>query len=263
MPADIMLNEYIYLFALILSRYLGMMLLTPIFSSQALLSQIKILTAVTLTILTFPLVLQSPYQLIYPESNLQVFLELTGELSIGFFMGFLVFLVFSAVLFGGQIIDMMMGFRIANVVDPFSGANSPVIGQFKNIFITLIFLAVNGHLYLIRHLYESFRIINPGQVLYSARLWTFFFRRSADMFTLALKIALPIAGAVFFMDIILGFLARTVPQMNLFVVGLPVKILAGLLLLYILLPVLNTFYADIIFDVINEIPALFRILSLG
>jgi flagellar biosynthetic protein FliR len=81
------------------------------------------------------------------------------------------------------------------------------------------------------------------------------------MFLLALKVAMPIAGAIFLLDVILAFLARSVPQMNLFIVGLPIKILAGLLLLFVLIPVLNNFYSEIIFDVINEIPHLFRLLS--
>lgn len=255
-----MINEYIYLFFLILSRYMGMMLLTPIFGSQVIIYQLKILIALTLSVFSFPLV-ASLYQPVYPESNLLVIVEIISELSIGLFMGLAVFLVFSAIQLGGQIIDMRMGFRIANVVDPFSGVNSPVIGQLKNIFVTLLFLALNGHLYLIKHLYESFEIIAPGRVNFSNQLWQYFFRRSADMFVLAIKIALPIAGAIFFIDIILAFLARAVPQMNLFVIGLPVKIMAGLILLYILMPVLNDFYIEVLMNVINEIPALFRLLT--
>ncbi len=255
-----MLTEYIYLFFLILGRYIGMMLLTPIFSSQVILYQAKILVAVSLTVFTFPLV-SGIYQPIYPENNLQVIVEIISEASIGLFMGLTVFLVFSAIQLGGQIIDMRMGFRIANVVDPFSGVNSPVIGQLKNIFVTLIFLALNGHLFLIRHLYESFQIIPPGRVNFSNQIWQYFFRRSADMFLLGVKIALPIAGAIFFIDIILAFLARSVPQMNLFVIGLPVKIMAGLILLFVLMPVLNSFYSEVLMDVINEIPAMFRLIA--
>jgi len=255
-----MINEHIYLFFLILSRYLGMMLLTPVFSSQVILYQVKILIGLALTVLTFPVVAAS-YPLVNPDSNLLVIVEIMSEFSIGLFMGFAVFLVFSAIQLAGQIIDMRMGFRIANVVDPFSGVDSPVIGQLKNIFVTLIFLALNGHLLLIRHLYQSFEIIPPGRVNFSSELWQYFFRRSADMFVLAVKIALPIAGAIFFIDIILAFLARSVPQMNLFIVGLPIKIMAGLILLFVLMPVLNSYYAEVIMEVIHEIPALFRLIA--
>jgi len=255
-----MINEHIYLFFLILSRYLGMMLLTPIFSSRVILYQIKILVAVSLAVLTFPLVVGN-YPAVYPDSNLLVIIEIISEASIGLFMGLAVFLVFSAVQLGGQIVDMRMGFRIANVVDPFSGVDSPVIGQLKNIFVTLIFLALNGHLLLIKHLYQSFEIIPPGRVNFSSELWQYFFRRSADMFLLAVKIALPIAGAIFFIDIILAFLARSVPQMNLFIIGLPIKIMAGLILIFVLMPVLNHYYAEILMDVINEIPALFKLIA--
>lgn len=257
---ELMLNEFIFLFFLIFSRYLGMMLLTPVFSSQVIFYQAKILIALSLTIFSFPLV-SSMYPPIYPENNVLVVVEIISEASVGLFMGLTVFLVFSAIQLGGQIIDMRMGFRIANVVDPFSGANSPVIGQLKNILVTLIFLALNGHLYLIRHLYESFQIIPPGRVNFSNRIWQYFFRRSADMFLLGVKIALPIAGAIFFIDIILAFLARSVPQMNLFVIGLPIKIMAGLILLFVLMPVLNIFYAEVIMDVINEIPAMFKLIA--
>jgi len=256
----LMINEHIYLFFLILSRYLGMMLLTPIFSSRVILYQIKILVAVSLSVLTFPLVVGN-YPAVYPDSNLLVIIEIISEASIGLFMGLAVFLVFSAVQLGGQIVDMRMGFRIANVVDPFSGVDSPVIGQLKNIFVTLIFLALNGHLLLIKHLYQSFEIIPPGRVNFSSELWQYFFRRSADMFLLAVKIALPIAGAIFFIDIILAFLARSVPQMNLFIIGLPIKIMAGLILIFVLMPVLNHYYAEILMDVINEIPALFKLIA--
>jgi flagellar biosynthetic protein FliR len=256
----LMINEHIYLFFLILSRYLGMMLLTPIFSSRVILYQIKILVAVSLAVLTFPLVVGN-YPAVYPDSNLLVIIEIISEASIGLFMGLAVFLVFSAVQLGGQIVDMRMGFRIANVVDPFSGVDSPVIGQLKNIFVTLIFLALNGHLLLIKHLYQSFEIIPPGRVNFSSELWQYFFRRSADMFLLAVKIALPIAGAIFFIDIILAFLARSVPQMNLFIIGLPIKIMAGLILIFVLMPVLNHYYAEILMDVINEIPALFKLIA--
>jgi len=256
----LMINEHIYLFFLILSRYLGMMLLTPIFSSRVILYQIKILVAVSLAVLTFPLVVGN-YPAVYPDSNLLVIIEIISEASIGLFMGLAVFLVFSAVQLGGQIVDMRMGFRIANVVDPFSGVDSPVIGQLKNIFVTLIFLALNGHLLLIKHLYQSFEIIPPGRVNFSSELWQYFFGRSADMFLLAVKIALPIAGAIFFIDIILAFLARSVPQMNLFIIGLPIKIMAGLILIFVLMPVLNHYYAEILMDVINEIPALFKLIA--
>ena len=116
-----------------------MMLLTPVFSSQVILYQAKVLIALTLTVLSLPLV-AGMYPAVYPDNNLLVIVEIISEASIGLFMGLTVFLVFSAIQLGGQIIDMRMGFRIANVVDPFSGVNSPVIGQLKNIFVTLIFL---------------------------------------------------------------------------------------------------------------------------
>jgi flagellar biosynthetic protein FliR len=173
LPEDILINENIFLFALIFSRYLGIFFLTPIFSSQVIFFQAKILVALSLTVITVPVVINS-FQPIYPTNNLLVLVKIMSELSVGLFMGLAVFLVFSAVQLGGQIIDMRMGFRIANVVDPFSGINSPVIGQYKNILLTLIFLAVDGHLYLIKHLNNSFKIIPPGEVNFNSQIWITF-----------------------------------------------------------------------------------------
>lgn len=260
MGIEIINNNSVYFFVLIMVRYIGMMLITPIFSSQVIINRVKILLAITLAILTYP-ILQELYQIEFNLNPILLLINIMSEISVGLFMGFAVFLVFSAVQMAGQFIDMQMGFRIANVVDPFTGANSPVIGQFKNILITLVFLAINGHLFLIRQLFSSFEIIPPGQIRFSEALWQYFFRRSADMFILSVKMALPIVGAVFVIDIILAFLARAVPQMNLFIVGLPVKIMAGLVLLFLLLGILTHYYTEIIMDVIYEIADLFKLLA--
>jgi len=108
----LMINEHIYLFFLILSRYLGMMLLTPIFSSRVILYQIKILVAVSLAVLTFPLVVGN-YPAVYPDSNLLVIIEIISEASIGLFMGLAVFLVFSPVPLSAIILSPSVQFIIS------------------------------------------------------------------------------------------------------------------------------------------------------
>ncbi|MFW6270415.1 MAG: flagellar biosynthetic protein FliR [Bacillota bacterium] len=199
-----------YLFIIILIRYTGLFLITPLFSSKMILSRIKIGLAFLLSIITFPLIKETA-TVEFPGHLLILTGDVIQELSVGFLIGFIVLLVFSAVQLAGQFIDLRMGFRIVNVFDPLTGASSPIMGQYKNIIVTLVFLVINGHHLLLKSLFKSFEIIPPGKAIFVNNLWQFIFRRSADMFLIAFKIALPVMGTIFVVDIILGFLARSVP----------------------------------------------------
>src|SRR6056297_1824116 len=262
MPANILAPNLIYFFFLIMARYFGIFLITPIFSSIVVLRQVKIILALLMALITFLLTYQTA-NIAAPTNDLTVIIFIIKELSIGLFMGFIIYLFFAAIQLAGQFIDLRMGFRIANVVDPMSGASSPIIGQFKNIFTILIFLSINGHLMIIKSLNKSFDIIPLGQVSYDANLWRFLFRRSADLFLIGFKIALPIMGTLFIVDIMLGFLARAVPQMNIFIVGLPLKIFIGFILLLLSFHVLVHYFSDILNNGLKETIQIINLLTPG
>jgi len=262
MAANLLAPNLIYLFFLIMARYFGLFLITPIFSSVAILRQVKIILALLMAVITFLLTYQAA-NIAAPAHDLEVILYLIKELSIGIFMGFIIYIFFAAIQLAGQFIDLRMGFRIANVVDPMTGASSPIIGQFKNIFTILVFLSINGHLMIIKSLNKSFDIIPLGQVSYDANLWRFLFRRSADLFIIGFKIALPIMGTLFIVDIMLGFLARAVPQMNIFIIGLPLKILIGFILLILSFEILVYYFSDILNNGLDQIIQLINILGPG
>ncbi|HKL12191.1 MAG TPA: flagellar biosynthetic protein FliR [Halanaerobiales bacterium] len=260
MPANILAPNLIYFFFLIMARYFGIFLITPIFSSIVVLRQVKIILALLMALITFLLTYQTA-NIAAPTNDLTVIIFIIKELSIGLFMGFIIYLFFAAIQLAGQFIDLRMGFRIANVVDPMSGASSPIIGQFKNIFTILIFLSINGHLMIIRSLNKSFNIIPIGEITYSNTLWQFLFRRSADLFIIGFKIALPIMGTLFIVDIMLGFLARAVPQMNIFIIGLPLKILIGFILLILSFEILIYYFSDILNNGLDQLIQLINIMG--
>jgi len=262
MPASILAPNLIYLFFLIMARYFGLFLITPIFSSIVILRQVKIIMAFLMALITFLLTYQAA-NIAAPTHDLEVILFIIKELSIGIFMGFIIYIFFAAIQLAGQFIDLRMGFRIANVVDPMTGASSPIIGQFKNIFTILVFLSINGHLMVIRSLNKSFEIIPIGRVAYNTNLWQFLFRRSADLFIIGFKIALPIMGTLFIVDVMLGFLARAVPQMNIFIVGLPLKILIGFILLILSFEILVYYFADILNNGLDQVIQVINILGPG
>ncbi|MEJ6950231.1 flagellar biosynthetic protein FliR [Natronospora cellulosivora (SeqCode)] len=222
------LSNYSYLFILILIRFSGLFLITPIFSSSVIPVRIKVGLSFTMAIITMPLLAGSHSM---PNSEFLILIEVLSELLIALVIGFILLLTFTTIQLAGHFIDMRMGFAIVNVTDPIHGYTMPLMGQFKNILAILLFLAINGHHILINSIHRSFMIIPLGSSTLNYRIYEIVFRYSADIFLLALKMALPIYATLFIADIILGFLTRTIPQLNIFVVGLPLKILVGFILL--------------------------------
>jgi flagellar biosynthetic protein FliR len=167
-------------------------------------------------------------------------LSVMREVLVGLALGFTAYLFFTAVQVSGSFVDLQMGFGIANVVDPLTGAQSPIIGNFKFIVAILLFLAVNGHHYLLQGLMDSYRWVPLSNELF-ARIYrgdvsNFLLDSFIHMFYLAFQLAGPLIVSLFLADVALGILARTAPQFNIFVVGLPFKILLGFVVILVMIP---------------------------
>jgi len=255
------LNNHIYLFILILIRYIGLFLMAPFLGSTVILSRVKIGLAFLLAIVTIPLLIDT--RLSMPGSVLQILIDLIVELGIGFGLGFISYLPFAAIQLAGRFVDLGMGFAIVNVSDPINGVTMPMVGQFKNLLAILIFLAINGHHTLIKALYGSFRLIPPGgKVLsISSSGMEYIFRASGDLFILAFKIALPVIATIFIADIIFGFLSRTIPQLNIFILGLPVKIILSFVVLMFSLYFTILFFNELFQDMSLDLFRLIRLFS--
>lgn len=162
---------------------------------------------------------------------------LVKEILVGLLIGLIAYIIFSAVQVAGGFIDFQMGFAIANVMDPQTGAQSPLIGQYLNIITLLFLLSVDGHHLLIDGIYNSYQFI-PIDVFIpfeNRSMIDFVIYSFNNMFMIAFQIAVPIVGCLFLVDVALGIMARAVPQMNVFVVGLPLKILVSFLALLVFL----------------------------
>lgn len=252
-PAEF-LTGLTYLFILVLFRFLGLFILTPILSSDAYPRRVKVAMAFLLAVAVTPMI-SAQYDLEIPGHILYILGDIIRELGIGLFIGFMVQLVFAAFQLAGQFIDLKMGFMIANVFDPVSGVTVPLTGQFKNALASLLFLSINGHLILVDALHSTFDTVPPGQLVVGERAWGILFRHAGDMFITAFMIALPILGTVFMADVIFGFLARSIPQMNIFIVGLPAKIFIGFLMFFLASNLIFGYYLDIfgeLFEYIEE-----------
>lgn len=230
------LLQGISVFMLIFCRMTAFFVVSPIFSSRSVPTTFKvgfsgmIALVILLTIGTQQAV----------PNDLNYVLYIIREVLIGLLMGYVANLIFNIIQMAGSFIDIQIGFGIANVIDPMTGASAPVLGNLKYIIATLVFLSMNGHHYLIDAVIRSYNWIPLSndlfQKIYNGNLAEFLVQTFSHAFLLAFQLAAPMVVALFVTDVALGFLARTAPQFNIFVIGIPVKIIVGLVVLLILVP---------------------------
>lgn len=221
-------------FLLVLARLSGLFLVAPIFSSRQIPNRVK---ALILVVLSAAMAYFIPVKYAFTIPNAAYFIAaLAVEIIVGFTMGFVAYVVLAAIQLAGQIMDMQMGFGIVNVVDPQTGTQIPLMGNLTQVLALLIYLGIDGHHYLLQALAQSYQVIPVLGLHFNSGLWDLLLEITVYMFVIGVKIALPFLAALLTADVAMGFMARTVPQMNVFIVGLPLKILLGLFTLMILLP---------------------------
>ena len=154
----------------------------------------------------------------------------------GLVLGYAGRLLFIGIQFAGQLSGLQMGFGIVNVIDPASHDQISIIGQFLNILAILMVLTLDGHHVILNGLISSFDAVPLGGVVLQAAIAHKFIALTSEVFIIAIKISAPILIALFLISTAMGVLARTVPQMNVFIVGFPVQLAVGLSVLVATLP---------------------------
>ena len=167
------------------------------------------------------------------------------ELLFGLALGFVLNAFFTLVFTAGQLIDTQMGFGLVNVFDPQSNLSIPMVGNFLNIIMLLVFFAVNGHYRLIQILYMTVVRIPVGSVVFSPKIALVAVELFVQTFSLAVSVALPVIVSGLLTDALLGVVIRSVPQINPFAVGLPLKVVTGFVVLFAMLPVYVNFLPQI------------------
>lgn len=211
-----------------------MVMLIPFFNSRNIPVILKAGLALAASILAFP---QLMHTRLPQEMPLVPFgLLLLGELAVGAIIGLSVQMLFSSIQMAGQLLGFQMSFSIANVVDPAGESQVPVLSQFNHVFAMLIFLAVNAHHTIFRAMVESFALIPPLGFQFHASLVERIMAMGGNMFVVAIKIGAPVIIVLLLTSVSLGLMARTVPQMHVFIVAMPLKIAIGLLFIGLSLP---------------------------
>ncbi len=174
-------------------------------------------------------------------------LALIREAGLGLLLGIMVNMIFSSIRNAGQYMDFQMGFSMASAVDPLTGVQVTIMGQFMNLLGLVFFLSIDGHHRLINALVQSYRLfpIMDGSLSFAGRVGLVAAKAAGVMCLLAVQISAPLLAVLVIIDLSLGLVAKAAPQVNVFLLGFPIKILAGLFVLIILLPLLASPLANV------------------
>ena len=194
----------------------------------------------------------------------QFILLCAKEVLAGLTLGYVTNLLFNVAKMGGQLIDSQMGLSMVNMFDPTTGTNITLIENMLYWFSMMIYFGVDGHHVLIRALVESFNAVPLGKYILSNATFPVILKAFSTFFAIGLKIAIPVVLIILISDIILGLINRTVPSLNIMILGLPVKLLVGLTALTLALPLLSKIiisafnqYPDVIKGIFKTVPFIF------
>lgn len=244
---ELIFSQY-QLFLLVMVRTSGIFIFSPFFSSQNIPNIMKIGLSFSVSLL-----ISSVLPFSEDFTNEVLVLLIFKELMVGIIIGFISYAFFSSFYVMGQIIDMKIGFGMVNVVDPQNRTQVPLMGNFYYILSFLILLSINGHHSIISALVDSYTFLPIGSFKYTGDTMSILTNTLVKSFEIGFKLSTPIVAIIFLTDIVLGIMSKTIPQMNVFVVGMPLKVIIGLLIILISMPV---FFSAIngIFDlIINDI----------
>lgn len=235
--------DNITVFLLSTFRVGGLFIAAPVFGQTTVPAQVKVMLTLMFGLFLFPLVGTQQFQI--DPGLLPLVLMGAKELMYGLIIGFLFQLIFLGVQFGGGVLGYQIGYAMVNVIDPMTSESVPIIGQLKLILSTLIFFIIDGHHVILQALFESYKVVPLGHVAFNPLAMDAVLRATAAVFVVGVKIAAPVLVTLFIADICLGIVARTMPQMNILIVGFQVKIGAGLLMLAIGVPFFNFMFTKV------------------
>lgn len=219
-----------------LTRILALFASAPVLSHSQIPVRAKVGMALAITLAIAPAVSSPPLAGLLEARG---FLLLAQNILIGLALGFAIRIVFVGIELAGELIGLQIGLSFAAFFNPDTSESENVVSNFMSMLVLLMFLAIDGHLMLLSALLDSFRVFpaaagSPTPIELLALV-----RAGSDIFAIALTICLPILAVMLLVNVVLGVMARIAPQLNLFAVGFPVTVLAGLVALALFLPTLE------------------------
>ena len=227
-------ETHLLLWLLAMIRPSATFLVAPIFGASSVPVQLRLVLALALAV---PLVGQGLVTLPPPGTPMLIVgVVIAGEVMIGIAMGLVVQTAFASATMAGEVIGNSMGLGFASMIDPSSNQHNPALGQLLMVLATFLFFAMDGHLLLIRAIIDSFVRMPVGHVGDGGSMAASVIGFGGAMFAAGLAIALPVGFATVLVQLVMAMLARSAPQLNLFAIGLPATLIAGIAMLAIGLP---------------------------
>lgn len=244
------------LFGLVLTRLAAMFTVAPVFAGRSVPTRVK----AALVILTGYVALGPVVALggTVPTDPIAYALLMGKEALIGISFGLIVQFLFSAVQSAGFLVDSGSGLAVAQVLDPTMNATLAPLGRFYNLIALTVFVIIGGPLFMISGVVRSFALIPPTQMPDFTVLFAGVIDNAVAVFAIAIALCAPLMLALLITDIALGIMARAVPQMNVFIVSLPLKIGLALAGMAILLPPFVALFDSYVSDAIRELSMLMR-----
>jgi flagellar biosynthesis protein FliR len=228
---------------LIFLRVAAIVFSAPLFDSGSIPVYFKAALALSVSVLLLPTV--SSRVSVIDLSLMELVLGIIAEIGVGIAIGLSAKLLFTGIQLAGQIAGYQMGFAVANVVDPSTSAHIPILGQIYNLTAMLLFLSINAHHMFFSALVDSYTIIPPLSVHVGPQLVEMMMKLASGMFIIAIRVGAPLIVVMLLTTVGFGIVARTVPQIHIFIVAMPLKILLGLVFMIVIAQHMSAFLIDL------------------
>ena len=243
----LLIENFFYCFV----RFVGLVMIMPYVGSNSFPTKVKAILAYVVSLVCFLSLPESAY--FQASHDLEILIVVVKEFLIGMIMGLGVKVVTETLMFAGSIVSTPIGLSIATAIDPASGENSSTIGQFNTTLGSFLFFVINGHHYTFEALQRSFRVIGFNDFVFSSQHNSYFINLFYELFMISLQIAMPILCVAILIQFSLGVIVRTMPKLNIFMIGIPIQICLGMITYVISLPFLVKIIKVLYFDAFNRL----------
>ena len=244
-------------FFLVFLRAAAFMMSGPLFSIKGVPPLLKVGFSLALAAVIFPVV---EFKTPLPDGFWGYGLAVISETGVGLLLGTAVTMILNSIRMAGQFIDLQIGYAMASLIDPMNGATSTLLSQYLYLLMLVFFLLMDGHYTLIMGLAKSYQLVPLSTASFSGSVSLVLLKIFSGAFTIALQVSAPVLAVLLVTDLALGFLARTAPQINVFLTGFPIKIAAGLLTISFLIPLLGTVLRTTFNMIEKDLYSLMRVL---
>ncbi|MBK1963556.1 flagellar biosynthetic protein FliR [Campylobacter novaezeelandiae] len=245
-------DKNVVTFMLLFARLSGLVVFFPFFSHNVIPMVIKTTIVFFLTMFLFPF---AKLEALHLDSFF--ILQILSEVIFGMIVGLMLQIVFAIIMMAGEQIAFTMGFTMASVIDPSSGTNMPITSQILHLLALLFFLAFDGHHLMLLFLKYSLGSITLGGFYPHENLLTYLNQGILNIFIIGFTMSFPILAISLLSDVIFGLLMKTMPQFNLLVIGYPIKIALGFIVLIAILLVMMQYFKQLIIQVFSNMQTLF------